>query len=109
MTPTIVSRIAPTTKPPIVFGLVSLAMPFVLFRCRAARRRLRLGVEFAAKQEIAHLRVRAFVAQLSGIALGNHRFGIGVEEHRVVADGEYAGELVSDDRDGGAQAVAQLQ
>ena len=79
------------------------------FAMAVVRSRVRRRFQPAAQQEVAHLRVGAFVPEFPGVALGDHRLGVGIQEDRVVADGEDAGELVSDDGDGGAQAVAQLE
>ena len=49
------------------------------------------------------------IAQFLRVAAGGHRARLHVEEDAVVADGEDAGQLVRDDDDRRAEAVAQLQ
>src|SRR5262245_30044665 len=108
MTPAIASTIAPTTKPPMSLGLVFLAIRFaasLFLRLRLIRH----VAQFAPQEEVADLGIRAFVAQPSGVALRDHRLGVRIEENRVVADGEYAGELVGHHRDRRTQAVPELQ
>ena len=41
--------------------------------------------------------------------MGDRRPGFGVEEDAIVADGEEAGQLVTDDDDRGTQATNQLE
>src|SRR5689334_2878882 len=94
------SAIAPTTKPPISFGFAFLAILIALPR--------RIP-QLAAKQEVANLWIRAFVAQHLRVTRGDHGLGICVEEHRVVADGENAGEFMGDHGDRGTEAVSQLE
>src|SRR6267142_3606719 len=90
---TTASATAPTTKAPITVFLVCLATARL----------------FAAGQEGAHPRVLRFGQKLLRIARSDHRLAFPVQEHRVVADGEDAGELVRDHHDGGAEAVAQIE
>src|SRR5215469_12555062 len=68
-----------------------------------------LRFQRATQQKIADLRVQTLVSQHFRIPLGDHRSGVGIEEYRVVSDRKYARELMSDDDDGGAQTVAQLE
>ena len=84
-----------TTNAPIAFlfaGLLIIARPLL----------------FPPRQEAMHSGVLALGQQLFGIAVGDHGFLVRIEEDRVVADGENAGQLVRDDHHGGAKALAQL-
>ena len=47
--------------------------------------------------------------KLLGVAAGDHGPRFRVEKHAVVADGKDARQLMGDDHDCGAEAVAQLQ
>src|SRR5712671_6531028 len=90
---TTASATAPTTKAPITVFLVCLATARLL----------------AAGQEGAHPQVLRFGQKLLRITRSDHRLAFPVQEHRVVADGKDAGELVRHDHDGGAEAVAQIE
>src|SRR6266403_2163228 len=90
---TAASATAPTTKAPIS----------VFLACLATVRLLATG------QEGAHPRVLRFGQKLLRVARGDHRLALAVEEHRVVADGEDARELVRHHHDGGVEAVAQVE
>src|SRR5579875_225741 len=87
------TAIAPTTKAPTAVGLGRLPTSPVL----------------AAPQEAAHRRVLAVVAQLARRAVGDDRVALGVEEDAVGADREDARQLVGDNDDRRAEAVAQLE
>ena len=54
-------------------------------------------------------RIFRFCQQLFGISLCNHRFCLGVQKHRVVADGEDARQFVGDDDHGCPEALAEFQ
>src|SRR6266436_6638663 len=90
---TAASATAPTTKAPIS----------VFLACLATARLLAPG------QEGPHPRILRFGQKLLRVARSDHRLAFPVQEHRVVADGEDAGELVRHDHDGGAEAVAQIE
>src|SRR5512133_2523255 len=107
--PTMIRRTAPRTKAPISFGSAGLLIASV----HVARARIGFAVlpgrrlaAFAPSEKLLHRRVVDLGQKLLRIPLGDHSFALRVEEHRVVADGENAGELVRDDDDRGAQAVA---
>src|SRR5262245_32146745 len=100
-TATTVSAIPPSTNAPIRVGFGRLAI------AAAPHRSGLLGLP--AGEKGAHLRVRALGEQCPGIAPGRHRAGLGVEEDRVIADGEDAGQLVRHHHHGAAQAAAQLE
>src|SRR5262245_21791750 len=110
MAPMSARAMAPTTKPPMSFGFAFLAI-VVTLPCAVLLRlcHLRGFAELTPQQEVANLRIGTVVAQLLRIALGDHRLGVSVEKHRVVADGEDAGELMGHHRDRGAEAVPQLE
>src|SRR6267154_2246189 len=91
--PRTASATAPTTNPPIsVFGA-----------CLATARL------FAAGQEGAHPGILRSGEELFRVARGDDRLALVIEKYGVVTDGEDARELVCDDHDGGAQAVAQIE
>ena len=69
----------------------------------------RLRLLGAARQEAAHGGLVGMVTQFLRIAVRDRGARLDVEEEAVVADGEDAGQLVGDDDDGGAEAVAQLE
>src|SRR5512139_2158855 len=94
-TPSTARAMAPSTNAPTTAGLAFLPMG----------RRLRLVC--AAREEAAHGRLVGLVAQRLRVAVGDGGARLDVEEDAVVADGEDAGQLVGDDDDGGAEAVAQ--
>src|SRR6266849_1593102 len=91
--PATVSATAPTTNAPISVFLACLAM---------AR-------PFAAGKEGEHPGIPRFGQELLRVSRGDHRLAVAVEEHRVVADGKDAPELVRHDHDGGPEGVAQIE
>src|SRR5262245_57356611 len=95
--PRMASASAPTTNRPMTVGLAFLPMPHFLRRLRAAG------------QKAAHIGIGRVIAQFLRVAAGGHRARLHVEEDAVVADGEDAGQLVRDDDDRRAEAVAQLE
>src|SRR5262245_55842356 len=96
---------AMTMNNPIVVGLAFLLMEWKGFN-RYSRRP---GGGFAARQKLPHIRVGRIRQQIARVALGPHGARVGVEKHRVVRDGEDTLQLVRDDHEGGAEAVAQLE
>src|SRR5262249_42589419 len=91
--PAAASATAPTTNVPISVFLAWLAM----------------APPLAAGQEVDHPGVVRSRQQLPRVARGDHRLAPAVQKHRVVCDGEDAGELVRHDHDGGAEAVAEIE
>src|SRR5690242_18598153 len=63
----------------------------------------------APREELAHGGIRRVREQLARRPRRADRATLGVEEDAVVADREDARELVGDDDDRGAEAVAQLE
>ena len=62
-----------------------------------------------ARQKTAHFRISRMRQKLLGVAACDHRASFGVEEHAVVADRENTCQLVGDDNNGSAEAVAQFK
>src|SRR5512138_2634882 len=89
--PRAASARAPTTNPPTSVLLVRLATACLL----------------APGQERADAGVRRFRQELLGVPRGGDRLALGVEEDRVVRDGEDARELVRHHHHGRAEAVAE--
>src|SRR5262249_2589773 len=92
-TPVTASATAPTTKAPMSVLLGCLAMA-------------RLST---AGEERMHPGVLRFGQELLRISRGDHALALAVEEHRVVANGEDARQLVGHHHDGGAEAVTQIE
>jgi hypothetical protein len=67
------------------------------------------SVVVAAVEETSDLRVGAVIAQINGVAGRGHGSRLRIEKHAVIANGEDTRQLVSDDHDGCAQTVAELQ
>src|SRR6184192_1796662 len=88
------STSAPITNAPMTAGFTRLPMmaPFC-----------------PAREELPHARVGRAREQLLRRAGGDHRTAFGVEEDAVVGDREDARELMGDDHDGRAEALAQLE
>src|SRR5205085_4652296 len=63
----------------------------------------------AAVEKPPHFRVRAGIAKLARIAVGNHGPGLDIEEHAVRADRENARKLMRDDDRRSAEARLQLE
>src|SRR5262245_38341318 len=95
VSPMMPSTTAPTTKAPIVAGLLFLDMT-----CLLGRR--------SAVQESPHFLVRMRIAELARVPLRDHCTGLDVEKHAVRTDRENAGQLVRDDDHRGSEALAKL-
>src|SRR5690349_1612298 len=68
---------------------------------------LRLLARLAVEERV-HARVGVIFLELERRALGDDRFGRGVEHDAARGDGEDARQLVRDDDDGGAEAAVHL-
>ena len=64
---------------------------------------------FASSQKRLNARVMVFSQQHVGIAGGKHGAGFRIEKHRIVADGENAGQFMGDHHDRRTETVPQLQ
>src|SRR5512138_258657 len=91
---------APRTKTPISVGLTFLTISGP----SSAR-----GGGLPAPQERLHGGVRRFGKQGLRIAARDDRVPLCIQEHRIVADGEDARQLVSDDHDRAAETLPELE
>src|SRR6267142_6124273 len=91
--PAAASATAPTTNAPISVFLACLA----------------IARPFAAGEEGEHPGIRRLGQKLLRVPRSDHRLAFPVEEHRVVADGKDAPQLMGHDHDGGPQTVAQIE
>src|SRR5262245_47086417 len=101
----------PSVTPPKMKSPMKVGLAFLLIR-ESGWKRFGCccpGRRFTSSEEFPDRRISGGFQQLARAALRAHGAGIGVEENRVVADGKDARQLVGDDHERGAEAVAQLE
>src|SRR5262249_11851847 len=113
-TPAIRRTMAPTTKAPIVVGLILLPMlshsfPLPGRGLRALVSRYGGGVGLSPSEESTNLRLWRGIPQGRRLPHRQHRLRLGIEEDPVVTDRKNTRQLVGHHHDRGPEAVPQLQ
>src|SRR5882724_10427766 len=98
----------PRAKPMAMKIPMEVGLAFLLIdrTCSGGFRRRVIGRKLAARQEFTHVGIGGLLQQFARVALRPHGAGVGVEKGSVVGDREDALQIVGDDYERGAQAVA---
>src|SRR5882672_4391580 len=105
------SAVTARARPRTINSPMRVGLAFLLIRRRGSNW---AGFDYAfgeglpAGQKLPHVWVGGILQKVARVALRPHRAGVCVEKDRVVADGEDALQLVTDDDERRAEAVAQL-